>query len=183
MVAREVGEDGNIKWNAIRALLRKRMRRNFHHSFGRGVFYGVSKQTIQFQRLRRGVWRRENLPCNVIFDCANESGSAPGPIQNGFQQERGGALAIGAGYPCDRQLFCRVSVEIRAHARERLTAVGNLRPRKRCRLLSGIVGDDRNRARIDCPLNEAVAVARLASHRHEHVSRLHLARVVFDASD
>src|SRR5581483_3368332 len=81
VVARQIGEYGDIEWNSENAVLCECMRGNFHDGFASTAFEGIHEDALKFEGFRRGVWRRKNLPSNVVFDSTDERTLAIGSLE------------------------------------------------------------------------------------------------------
>ena len=96
MVLRKISKDGDIPFKTARAVLRKRMRRNFH---GDGAAAGVGdlrEQFLEVERLRRSARRGEKAFANLITHGADQSTAQTGLFANVLNQKRSGRLAIRA---------------------------------------------------------------------------------------
>ncbi len=184
MIARQVGEHRNIERHAEHALLRQRVRRNFHDRVGRAQAERLVEKTRQFERFRRGMRRRINLAGHVIFNRPDQRALAPCGGQDRLDQKRRRALAVRPGNSRDRNALGGTLVEIRAQARQSPPPMRHHGPGHAfARLLARRIRDHRDRTGLNRLVDEAIPVGRLAAHGHEHASRLDPARVVFHATD
>src|SRR6476659_9842141 len=128
--------------------------------------------------------RRQYLPAHVVRVGADERRAASRRLENALQQEGGRALAIGSSDAGDGQLARGMTIEIRAQAGQRASAMchsrpGNVRPA----LKAGVVADDSNRAPANGGVYESVSVAAFSSHGDESATRRHAARVILQPAD
>ena len=128
VIAGEIGEDRDVEWDGKHALLRERVRRDFHHGFGRTLADALCQHLVEFERFGRGVRCGQDLSGHVIFDRADQQALATGRAQNRFEQKCAGALPVGAGDAGDRETLGGLLVEIRAQTGQRAATVRNLRP-------------------------------------------------------
>ena len=97
MVAREVGEDGDVEWDASSAALVERVAGNFGDEFGGAAADALGHEFKEIARLGRGVERGADFAGDVIFDGADEDGFAGGGVEERFGEKGGGGFAVGAG--------------------------------------------------------------------------------------
>ena len=127
MIAREVGEDGDVEGDSEYALLREGVRGDFHYAFGDAEGESLGEELIELKGLGRGVGRGKNFAGDMIFDGADENGFAGGGVEDGFDDKGGGAFSVGA---CDAGIGDALGgtlVEICAEAGEGAAAVRHLR--------------------------------------------------------
>ena len=92
----------------------------------------------------------------------------PGSCKDRLDQKCGGALAVCAGDPDDRDPLGRMLEEILADARQSPASVRNQGPRNSFAWLFGRrIGDDSNGSGLNGLIDEAVPVGGLAMHGHK----------------
>src|SRR5579871_464124 len=128
VITGEISEHRDVEGNAEYALLRERVRGDFHHSFSCAMPKRLVQHARELERFRRGVRRGIDLTGNVIFDSADERALAMGRGKNRFDQECGRALAVCSSNSRDGEALCRALVEIRADASQSSAPVGNYGP-------------------------------------------------------
>ena len=97
MVAREVGEDGDVEGNADHAALVERVAGDFSDEFGGATCNALGHQLEKIARLRRGVNGGARFAGDVIFDGADENCRAGGSVEERFGEEGCRSFAVGAG--------------------------------------------------------------------------------------
>ena len=128
VVAGQVGEDGDVKWNPVNPLLFQRVRGNFHDSLGRALPQGLVQNAIQFQRFRSRVRRGQGFSGNVIFDGPHQRALAARGGKNGFEQKRCRTFPVRAGDAGNGQPLGRLLIEVGAEPRQRPASVRHLGP-------------------------------------------------------
>ena len=97
VVAREVGEDGDVEGDADHAALIERVAGNLGDELGGAARHAFGHQLEKIARLGRGVDGGAHFAGDVIFDGADENGGAGGGVEQRFGQECSGGFAVGAG--------------------------------------------------------------------------------------
>ena len=184
VIACQIREHRHIKRHGEYPLLGQGMRGDFHDRFRCALAKPFCQELVQFKRLGRSVRCGQDLAGNVVLDGAYEHTLPFCGGKNGFDQESRRALAICTCDSGDGEPLRWPFVEVRAQAAESATTVGDACPgNSRARLLNGGIGDNRGCAGSNRPVDEAIAIAGLASHAEKDVTGLHLAGVVGQAGD
>ncbi len=132
MVLGQVREDRDVPFEAARAVLRKRVRGNFHRRrFAAGVHH-LREQFLQFERLRRRADSRQNALADFVAHGADEAAAQPGVLADVLEQKRRGRFAVRAGHgghlePAHRAVVKRARPDRRA----RVARIRHLRRRWR----------------------------------------------------
>ena len=97
MVAGEIGENGYVEIDSGDAALVEAMAGNFGDELGGSAADAFGHQLEEVARLGRGVDGRADFAGQMIFNCPDENGGARGGVEEGFGEEGGCRLAVGAG--------------------------------------------------------------------------------------
>ena len=85
MVLGQVGENRDVPFESAGAILRERVRGDFH---GRGFAAGIGhlrEQFLKVERLRRGAGRRQNAIADFVANGPDQSAAQPGGFANVFE--------------------------------------------------------------------------------------------------
>ncbi len=97
VVAREIGEDGDVERDAVSPALVERVARNFGDELGCAAARAFGHQFEKIARFGRGVQRGTHFAGDVILDGADEDGFARGGVEKRLGEEGRGGFAVGAG--------------------------------------------------------------------------------------
>src|SRR5436853_4517146 len=126
--------------------------------------------------------RGKNPSSYVILNGANESGLIPAEVQDGFDQESRGGLAIGSGDAGDLELLRCVAIKIRTQSSQGLSPMFHHNP---CGfgadMLFRRVRENCNSAIGKGCINVIISVSALAAHGYKKPAGVHPARVIVKA--
>ena len=97
MIAREIGEDGDVEGDAGGAALVEAVARDFGDEFGGSAAGAFGHQFEEIARFGRGVERGTNFAGDVVFDGADQDCFAGGGVQQRFGEKGRRRFAVGAG--------------------------------------------------------------------------------------
>ena len=189
MVAREVGEDGNVKRNSDHAALVEGVARDLGDELFRAARNTFRHHLEQIARFGRGVNRGASLTGDVAFNGADENAGTRGRVEERFGEECGGGFSVCAGDSSGGERTLGMAEERRGGLGERAAAVLDMEERNfrliDREMVESLLGvsDDANCARSNGILDKTIAVGRAAFHGHEDGALPHAARVVLDARD
>ena len=118
MVPSQIGEGGDPKRDACRAVLVKRVGGDFHHCMRAAGVHHLVKQIVQHDGIGRGARRGNGAGAETIVDRPNLPDGRPRRRQHLIDHMRGRGLAIGSGQTGQDQVAGRMPVEGRGDAGE-----------------------------------------------------------------
>src|SRR5258707_937298 len=114
MIAREVGENRDFKWNSKNALLLKSVGRHFQYRFRASDVHCLGENLVQFESFRRRMRSGKHFLPDAILDGADERDLATCSQQHPAEDERRRGLAVCTGDASDSQLLGGMAVKVGA---------------------------------------------------------------------
>ncbi len=99
MVLRQIGKNAKIKIAVVNPPQVRSMRGYFRHNMADTIVCHVSKESLHFQRFRRGMGRRKNLLFEPVVHGSQDTDTKTRSHQNGFKQIGYRGFPIGADNP------------------------------------------------------------------------------------
>ena len=88
-----------VEFTAHGAIQRQGVRGHLHHDSVKACVHHTRQETLELDRLGRGVQRAQPFGTDVVGDCSDQADSPTGPFENRLNEIADCRLSVGTGDP------------------------------------------------------------------------------------